>query len=224
MMSKSRCLVLLYAAMVASLCLPIAAYARSSHELAHSTLPANERVLPGTTTLSHDSIVADSETWSVTTYTDSLNEACITDVVPHAYSPTYEGGSLDCFSKGTIFQRSPVFLSSSGRPDPSNPREWSELWFYGQASPTITKLTLIANDCAATAVPLDATGVFLDVIGASALTSGGWPNELKGYNSAGQVVYDHVFHLPEPPEVTATSSGTQALTRTSGPAPNTACS
>ena len=185
------------------------------------TLPPNETPLAGTSPVSHDSMTVDGARWSVTTYTDELREQCLTDVVPRVYYPAYEGGSLRCFKAGTIFANAPVMVGVSARPDPANNRTWAEMWIFGEAAPTVNRITLVTIDCSTHPVTLDKTGVFLDVVPQPMLGAGSWPYRLVAYNAADQVVFQNQFSIPEPPLPSTKAGGSRR--RVHGPTPGAAC-
>jgi hypothetical protein len=150
-----------------------------------------ETPLAGTGFTTHDDVVVDGRSWSLTTYMNMLRQQCLITVVPGG------GGSLSCAQPGRPPLPNVFHASMQAKPVPRRD-VWKDAWVFGKAGRGVRRVAIVSTDCSPLPVTLDKSGFFLAVITERRLYHGSWPAWALGFNAVGKVVAKQKLRLPDP--------------------------
>ena len=187
----------------------LAALSQAAPHLLDTTLAA------GTASLTHHRQNVDGQAWSVTSFTNELGQVCAGERVPNDGG---EGGQgLTCRDPQSLYSDGPLVYFVGTRQLPGHLASWDNAWVWGWASPVVSRLDLQLTDCTVIPLGIDASRIFLHVLGSATLSARIGPNALLAYDAS-----DHLLAR----EPTPTSTQTSAAARAAGaaPLPSNSCS
>ena len=145
----------------------------------------------------HHNVMTDGSEWRFESFRTVQGERCSRQRVPG------EGVSVSCFDRAELFRREGkevlAFPGARQRAADHRRLQWDNLWINGWVSPRVASLDVLNMDCSVVAVPVDAEGAFMHVVGAADIRRGVVPYRLVAHGADGAVVHDQEVAVGLPP-------------------------